>query len=69
MGEIDDPHDAENQRQADAQQRVGAAQDQRIDEMLKKLGPSSVIQVDPSRRGEDAPERCTCEKTVVIADQ
>jgi len=35
MGEIDHPHDAENQRQANSQQRVGAPQDQRIDKMLK----------------------------------
>ena len=35
MGEIDHPHDAEDQRQADSQERVGAPEDQRVDEVLK----------------------------------
>ena len=37
VGEIHHPHDAEDQRQADAEQRVGAAQDQRVDEVLEEL--------------------------------
>src|ERR1017187_2854795 len=37
MREIDDTHDAENQRQADSQECVSATQDQRIDKMLKKF--------------------------------
>jgi hypothetical protein len=35
MCEIDDPHDAENQGQADAEQGIGTTHDERIDEMLK----------------------------------
>jgi hypothetical protein len=35
MGEIHHPHDAENQRKADSQERVGAPEDQRIDKMLE----------------------------------
>ncbi|HZP77849.1 MAG TPA: hypothetical protein VFB45_17010 [Pseudolabrys sp.] len=37
MREIDHAHDAENQREADSQQRIGAAENDRIQEVLKKL--------------------------------
>src|SRR5450759_1459508 len=37
MREINDTHDAENQRQANSQECVSATQDQRIDKMLKKF--------------------------------
>jgi hypothetical protein len=35
MGEIHDIHDAEDQREADAEQRIGAAEHERVDEMLE----------------------------------
>ena len=37
VGEVHHPHDAEDQRQADAQQRVGAAQDERVEAVLEQL--------------------------------
>jgi hypothetical protein len=44
MGEIHDLHDAENQGQADAEQRVGAAKNQHIDHVLKKFGHLVLIE-------------------------
>ena len=37
VGEIHHPHDAENQRQADAEQRVGSAEDDGVHEVLEEL--------------------------------
>ena len=37
MREIHDPHDAEDQRQADPEKSICASQEQSVDEMLKKL--------------------------------
>ena len=37
MGEVHHPHDAENQRQPDAEQGVGSAEDDGIDEVLEEL--------------------------------
>jgi len=37
VGEIDHPHDPEDQREADAEQRVGAAQHERVQEVLEKF--------------------------------
>ena len=37
VGEVHHPHDAEDQRQPDAQQRIGAAQDERIECVLEQL--------------------------------
>jgi hypothetical protein len=37
VGEIDHAHDAEDQRQADAQEGIGPAQDQGIGAVLQEL--------------------------------
>ena len=37
MGEIHHPHDAENQRQPDAEQGVGSAEHDGIEEVLEEL--------------------------------
>jgi hypothetical protein len=37
LGEVDDPHDAEDQREADAHERVDAAHEQPRDEVLQEL--------------------------------
>ena len=38
MGEIHHPHDAEDEREPDAQKRISAAEDQRVRDVLEKLG-------------------------------
>jgi hypothetical protein len=49
MGEVHHPHDAEDQRQPDAQQRVGAAEDDGIDQVLEKLVHLPIAGVDAAR--------------------
>jgi hypothetical protein len=45
MGEIHDPHDPEDQGQADAEQRIGAAEDQHVDHVLEEFGHLSLVQI------------------------
>ena len=37
MGEVHHPHDAEDQGQPDTQESVGAAEDDRVDEVLEEF--------------------------------
>ena len=57
VGKVDDAHDAEDQRQADPQQGIGAAEDQRVEAVLEKLihgmAPLSRTIADMWSRGWD----------------
>jgi hypothetical protein len=43
VGEIHHPHDAENQSEADAEQRIGSAQDDGVHEVLEELVHAPLI--------------------------
>ena len=52
VGEVHHPHDAEDQRQPDAQQRIGAAQDEGVEAMLKELVHRAFLPLPISSNGE-----------------
>src|SRR4051795_728464 len=67
MSEIHDPHDAKDQRQPDAEQRISAAEDQHVNYVLEVFSHRTLIKVKP-RRPVGWSEHCYGKNVVIAMD-